>query len=527
MARSYRGIALWLTLCCLAASAWGQDVTLKDIVDSNAAAEEEAAHLQRGRPLATPLGAVLLLREAGRKEQWQTMARYADFRYLPEEVRDVPPEELMRKLTLVWEQYQILDLTGISDEESGKLDDGLPPYRELLGSLQYGSERYDIFLQRIPDDDGHQVWKLSNASIAQIPELWSRYGYPPQLEVLERWLPDFKLFHMHNWQVVALILLIVLAWLGTGIIKWILLKMVERFSIYGDTMQRLIRKPLRRFLFFLFLNWSVFQLGLPLKARVIFDTGFLAYLAGLFLVLGVVEFFRAVYIGRAIARDETYAPGFVTPLVTTLKVIIIIFAVLFWLESAGYNMAAVLTGLGIGSLAVALAAQKTLENVFGAFTLFIARPIKPGDFCCFGNVVGTVEEIGLRSTVLRKLDRTLVNVPNSLFSAQVLENFSAIDQRLYRQSFYVSLEVNSETLQAALAEMNKVLEEHPRVLETSRRVRFEAVQRQGFLLQANAYVNTADFSEFLPVAESLNLRMLQVLETLQIPLSHWNPEFEK
>ncbi|WP_020210208.1 mechanosensitive ion channel family protein [Gilvimarinus chinensis] len=516
------GLSCWW----LAGLAQGQEVTLKDIVDANALAEEEVAHLQRSRPLATPLGAVLLLREAGRKEQWEAMAQYADLRYLPDDVKAVPPAELMRKLTLVWEQYQILDMASISNEETGKLDDGLPPYRELLGSLRGSSKTYDMYLQRVPDEDGHQVWKLSNASVAQIPELWSRYGYPSQLEILERWLPNFKLFHMHNWQVVALILLIVVAWLGTGIIKWVLLKLVERFSIYGDTMQRLIRKPLRRFLFFLFLNWSVFQLGLPLKARVIFDTGFLAYLAGLFLVLGVVEFFRAVYIGRAIARDETYAPGFVTPLVTTLKVIIIIFAVLFWLESAGYNMATVLTGLGIGSLAVALAAQKTLENVFGAFTLFIARPIKPGDFCCFGNVVGTVEEIGLRSTVLRKLDRTLVNVPNSLFSAQVLENFTEIDQRLYRQSFYLSLDVTSQKLQAALEEMNKVLEEHPRVLETSRRVRFEAVERQGFLLQANAYINTADFSEFLPVAESLNLQMLQVLESLQIPLAHWTPAFE-
>lgn len=515
---------LCLLLLTPLAQAQAQAPTAKEIFESNLAAEEAAAHMERDEPMATPLGTVLLLREAGTRQDWAQMAEYADFRYLSEDVLAEGKEALMRKLTLAWEQYQILDLTSVSDKEEGSQDDGLPPFRDFLGGLDHGSDSFDIYLQRVPTQNGKQVWKLSNATIAQIPAMWEQFGYPPQLEQLERWLPEFRLFHMHNWQVVALLLLVGVGWLGTGVIKWILLKVISRSPVYGETMQRLIERPLRRFLFFVFINWGVFQLGLPLKARVIFDTGFLSYLAGLFLVLGLVEFGRAIYISRAMARDDDYAPGFVTPFVTIVKVIVVVLAVLLWLERAGYNMATVLTGLGIGSLAVALAAQKTLENVFGAFTLFIARPIKPGDFCCFGNIVGVVEEIGLRSTTLRKLDRTLVNVPNSLFSAQVLENYSQIDQRLYRQTFYVSLEVERPRLQQAIERMNEVLEAHPRVLELSRRVRFENVAREGFVLQANAYISTADFNEFLPIAEELNLQMLEVLEQLQIPLAHWYPE---
>jgi MscS family membrane protein len=90
---------------------------------------------------------------------------------------------------------------------------------------------------------------------------------------------------------------------------------------------------------------------------------------------------------------------------TTFKIITVIFMLLSWFESAGYNIATILTGLGIGigigSLGIALTAQKTLENVFGAFTLYSAKPIKPGDFYKFGDLVGTLEEIGLRSTRIR------------------------------------------------------------------------------------------------------------------------------
>jgi MscS family membrane protein len=214
----------------------------------------------------------------------------------------------------------------------------------------------------------------------------------------------------------------------------------------------------------------------------------------------------------------------VRPLVTIVKVLVVIFAVLLWLQNAGYNMATILTGLGIGSLAIALAAQKTLENIFGAFTLFVARPIKLGDFCRFGPIVGTVEEIGLRSTMLRKLDRTLVSVPNSIFSVEVLENLSEIDQRLYRQSFCLSAEAESDKIASLLADMNAVLEQHDQVLEISRRVRFEQVTREGFVVQANAYIDTSDFNVFLAVAEQLNLQLLATVEQHGIALAHWLPE---
>src|SRR5207248_1522615 len=97
----------------------------------------------------------------------------------------------------------------------------------------------------------------------------------------------------------------------------------------------------------------------------------------------------------------------------------------------GYNTSTILAGLGVGGLAIALAAQKTIENLFGGVAVISDRPVFVGDFCRFGDQLGTVEDIGLRSTRIRTLDRTLVTVPNGQFSSITLENFSRRDKMLF------------------------------------------------------------------------------------------------
>jgi len=196
-------------------------------------------------------------------------------------------------------------------------------------------------------------------------------------------------------------------------------------------MLQFIRVPLRLFLFFVFINMSIGSLGLNLSTKVWLESGIFNYLAGIFLALGIIELIMAVVINKSIKNEQSLA--IIRPLITILKIVTVIIIILSWLEKAGYNVATVLTGLGIGSLAVALAAQKTLENVFGAFTLYLAKPIQAGDYCQFDNVSGTVEEVGLRSTRIRKLDRSVVFVPNSVFASSSVVNFSEIDRRLYEE----------------------------------------------------------------------------------------------
>ena len=159
---------------------------------------------------------------------------------------------------------------------------------------------------------------------------------------------------------------------------------------------------------------------------------------------------------------------------------------------------------------MALAAQKPLENVIGAITLYSARPVNPGDLCRFGKVVGTVEEIGLRSTLIRTLDRTMLAVPNSVFSSVEVENFSLRDRiRFFRE---VELQMaTANQLRVILARMRELLLAHDDILQDTVSVRLEKIVAAIAVIRIDAGVNTTDFQRYLAVAEDLNLRIIELV----------------
>ncbi|MCZ6577150.1 MAG: mechanosensitive ion channel, partial [Gammaproteobacteria bacterium] len=156
-------------------------------------------------------------------------------------------------------------------------------------------------------------------------------------------------------------------------------------------------------------------------------------------------------IAAAIIASPRIKPESIDAHVIRITTRIVSLLVVFYLgvvaaQSLGVPLAPLLAGLGVGGLAVALAARPTLENLIGGVTLFADKPVRVGDFCRFGDKIGTVEEIGLRSTRIRTLDRTVVSVPNSQFSELQLENFAPRD----RCRFSAVLQLRYETTPAQL-----------------------------------------------------------------------------
>jgi MscS family membrane protein len=152
----------------------------------------------------------------------------------------------------------------------------------------------------------------------------------------------------------------------------------------------------------------------------------------------------------------------------------------------------VLAGLGIGGLAVALAAQPTLQNLLAGFTLYADRPVSVGDFCRFGNTTGTVEHIGLRSTRLRTVDRTVISVPNSQFLDMQLENYARRDRRLFETVLQLRYETSPDQLRYVLVQLRKLLIAHPMVLPEPLRVRFSGLGAHSLDISVFAYIMTAD-----------------------------------
>jgi len=194
------------------------------------------------------------------------------------------------------------------------------------------------------------------------------------------------------------------------------------------------------------------------------------------------------------------------------SVILLAYLGIYAVEAVGIPIAPLIAGLGVGGLALALAVRPTLENVIGGLTLFADKPVRVGDFCRYGDQIGTVEQIGLRSTRIRSLERTLVTIPNAEFAQMQLDNFQARDRRLLKTILQLRYETTPEQLRWVLAELRRMLLGHPTVSPDPARVRFVAFGAHSLDLEVFAYIRTSDHNTFLAIQEDILLRMADIVK---------------
>lgn len=492
------------------------ETSMREILEAEEKAEQLVQEKEESTPRGkltgkTPLEAMLLMREATKAKDWDSAAKFLDTRYLPEELEQWEPRELLRALGYVFGQQNIIDITKLSDDPQGNLDDGLPSYRDQIGSVLISSGEVPIYLQRVPDGKGGKVWKVSNATAAKIPEMWEELGYSPVAIYISKLLPEMRFMGMDNWQLAATVMFFIIAWPLAALASYLLMRVALLIpNGFPKGIERFFRFPVRLFLFIFFARILIDQLGLSLTARVYLESSGVDYIAYTVLLLGIMSLVRDYQIRKMERNGKAHYAALLRPFTTIAKTLVITGIALFWADQAGYNMTTILAGLGVGSLAVALAAQKTLENVIGAITLYTAQPVKPGDFCRFGTIKGTVEEIGLRSTVIRTLNRTLLVVPNSIFSSVEVENYTSRDRiRYYRE---VQLQMSTaDQLRVILGRLRELFYTHPMVLQDTVSVRFEHIDAATARLRIDAGVPTRDFQEYLAVAEDLNLHIVELV----------------
>jgi len=199
----------------------------------------------------------------------------------------------------------------------------------------------------------------------------------------------------------------------------------------------------------------------------------------------------------------------------TTRIISLVIAVWVVLEGAdrfGISVVPMLAGLGVGGLAIALAVRPTLENLIGGFILFMDKPVRVGDLCRFGDQLGFVEEIGLRSTRIRKYEDTVVSVPNAQFSQLELENLSRRKMILFRMTLGLRYETTSDQLRYVLAKLREMLLGHLKVSSESLLVIFRQFGDYSLDIMVFAYVLTDDRLEFWAIREDLNLRIMDIVK---------------
>jgi MscS family membrane protein len=198
------------------------------------------------------------------------------------------------------------------------------------------------------------------------------------------------------------------------------------------------------------------------------------------------------------------------------KTMLIIIAVLLMLAHFGVDVSAFVVGLGVGSLAIALAAQKILENLFGGAVLSLDQPFQVGDYCKCGEILGYVEEIGIRSTRIRTLDRTLISIPNSKLSEMHIENYMEREKiRLYN-IFRIDLATPLSNVKELLSEFERILHENDNFHHDIYRIRLLGMSDLGYEIEVYAFGKTTEWTVFVAMREELFFSYLETMQKLKI-----------
>jgi len=202
-----------------------------------------------------------------------------------------------------------------------------------------------------------------------------------------------------------------------------------------------------------------------------------------------------------------------------LKVLLVIVAMILIVQSWGYSATALLAGVGLGGLAVAFAAQDTVANVFGSLMIYTDRPFRTGDWVLIGDVEGVVEEIGIRSTRIRKFDRSMVSVPNKSVTSENIHNYSAMHKRRIR--FHVRLDPGTppERIQQALAAIRELIGSHAGIQQDYWVVNLESLSPFSLDVLVYCFTGELDWRDYLQVQEELILAILARLHELGITLA--------
>ena len=214
--------------------------------------------------------------------------------------------------------------------------------------------------------------------------------------------------------------------------------------------------------------------------------------------------------------DEQLAPL----LIKSLKVVVVTITILVLMDNLGFNIASLLAGLGIGGLALALAAQETVSNIFGSITVFSDRSFHIGDWIRVGDVEGTVEDVGLRSTRVRRFDQALVTVPNSRFIKSDITNFTRMKKRRIKFYLGVSYKTSRKQMEEVVEGIKQIIKEDSKFDHTFYMVHFTEFGAYSLDIFIYCFTKTTVWDEFLAVREEFNLKIMRLLEEMGVEIAY-------
>jgi len=486
--------------------------------DSSKVKENGAISDPLGR--TTPRGTVTGLFKSIANEDFERAVEYFDFSTITEKSSDSAVAHMVQKFEIVLNKYgSISPVSIISNNPQGNINDGLRSILEQVGTISLNSNTIPILLERIPKTTNEEIWLVSSSTTERLVAYINLNpdSYEPE--------PGVKGMLYSKWQGAPILdwLAIIALAFASYFVAWLL-------TLFIRLMVRLFWRNFNQNKYSKFLRALLIPLRLVLAVIVIVNVSRILELSIVvrqgFSVVNLIAMWMALFIfiwllidtlsslGEERLREKNSFGGLsaISFFRNSAKFTLIVIAILIAFDTLGFNVTAGIAALGVGGIALALGAQKTVENIVGGLSVVFDQPVSVGDFCKFGETLGTVEKIGMRSTRIRTLERTIVTIPNADFSSQLIENFAKRDMFLYRTNIGLRYETSSDQMRYILVELRKILYAHPKVNPDPARVRFLGYGSDSLNVEIFAYVLAADWNEFLGIKEDINLRLAKVIE---------------
>lgn len=248
-----------------------------------------------------------------------------------------------------------------------------------------------------------------------------------------------------------------------------------------------------------------------LKALVIFDIAWFC-----FNLVDLIDH----YLGQWAAKTESTLDDHLAPLLRkSLRIFVVIMAFLMAVQTFGYPVTGILASLGIGGLAFALAAKDTVSNIFGSLMIIFDRPFQVGDWIKAGDMEGTVEEVGFRSTKIRTFAKTVICVPNNIIANMALDNYSRMPKRRIKLTVGVTYATPPARMREAVRSIRAMLKEHPAVDQDFFLVNFTDFGASSLDIMVYCFTTTTVWGEYLDAREDLCLKIMDILDSLGMEIA--------
>jgi len=509
-----RGLQIGLACALLGALLAEPPALAQQAPGAPAARSLEAAPAKDALGRDTPRGTVLGFMDAAREGRDEVAAQYLNTR-----LRDQEAVDLARKLFVVLDSRLPARLNELSDRPEGSLANPLKPDQDVVGTIVTADGTLELLVDRVNRGAAAPVWLFSRKTLDVIPDVYDDVD----LVSLDRFLPTFLIkrriggIRLFAWLV--LLLIVPVGYPLTGLLSRMVRPFVagwhRRRGYPGEPPATLVHGSVRLLLVAVLIRWLLGHIEIRLPERV-FWSGIATSLTiggvgwALLLLNGAAE--------RSINRRlQAGGRGELAAMLRLARrmadCLVIAAGGLVALHYFGLDPTAALAGLGIGGIAVALAAQKTLENVIGGLSIIFDQAVRVGDSIKFADSVGKVDYIGLRSTRIRTLDRTVLSVPNGQIANASVETLSARDKFWFHHVIGLRYETTSGQMRAIIDGTRAYLAAYP-MTDQSESVRSRFVRFSPFSLDIEmfAYVYARDWDAFLETQQELLLEIMNIVE---------------